>query len=315
MKKTIAVGSASLLGLTAVGFGASSAQAAADPVVAPCLTDADHVVSVGGVSSNWYMDCLPQYGTSEIGFWIQSGGAFPAGFVHLENPSVTSTATTGTAAVDYFGATGAPAGFADGPGFIIGDSTAQAYEGSLVLKINSLGSIPTASLPADCAVGAAGTSYTNAYEVTYLPATVTFSQLVDGVEWRYDVAVTPPPLYLGLSFAAANDGSFEPTGSMCAYGASGPNGQASWFAANNTDPDGNWDNVASLATQNIQNLDTLSPYFGAGKLLPDISRYVPPKPELASTGVDPSGALGVAALFLALGVAGGFLRRRKLARD
>lgn len=315
MKKTIAAGSASLLGLTAVGFGATSAQAADDPVVTPCLTDADHKVTIGGVSSNWYMDCIPQYGTSGIGFWIESDIPFPPGFLDLDDPGVTSTATTGTAAVDYFGAPGTSAGFVDGPSAVIHNSQAQAYQGSLVLKINSVGSIPTASLPADCAAGI----YTNAYEVTYAPATVTFSQLVNGEEWRYDVTVTPPPLYLGLSFAPANDGTFDPKGAMCAYGAAGPEGQASWYAESQAvDPDGLWNPIASLATDGFTNGDTLSPYFGQGKMLPDIARYVPPpppKPELAATGVDPSGPLGVAALFLALGVAGGYLRRRRLARD
>ena len=69
------------------------------------------------------------------------------------------------------------------------------------------------------------------------------------------------------------------------------------------------------------NSNSLTPYFGAGKTLPTASRFVPPPvvpvtpdpvPELAATSTEVNTTLGVAAGFLALGLAGGYLHRRRV---
>lgn len=300
MKKTIAAGSASLLGLTAVALGASSAQAADDPVVTPCVDHNDHNVTTGGVSSNWYMDCIPQYAFGQVEFDITSATPFPAAFVPLGYPAVTSTATVGTVGLDYFGLTAPPAGFGlVEEGAVTPNS--RSYGGTMIFPIASVGHVDIADLPDGCSTG----TYTDAYVVNYTPATVTFTQTIDGEDWVYQVSAAPAPLYLGLSIL--DTGVFDPTGSMCASG----NGVTT-FALDNV-ANVEWENVAQRATS-FGDGETLMPYFGDGKTLPDIAR-TPNPPALASTGVDPSGALGVAALFLALGVAGGYLRRRQLARD
>lgn len=309
MKKTIVAGTASILGLTSTALGASAAQAAnPDPVVDPCLSGAQHIVQTGGVSSNWYMSCIPQYAMATVDFDITSATAFPAAFQHLYDPSITVSTTTPAAGETYFGSS-APAGLgsvSNGPN--ADTPTSQSYEATVELPVASSASIPLGDLAtAGCPAGA----YTNAYKVTYLPTTVTFTQQVGGEEWRYDVLVNPTPLYLGVSLSALNDGSFETAAPMCAVGANGN------VASAVDDSESDWYLVRDLATTQ-GNGATLSPYFGVGKAVPNVARYVPPPPptptgpSLAATGANPAGPLGLAALFLALGVAGGHLSRRRV---
>lgn len=307
MKKTIAAGGAAFLGLSTVGLGALPAQAADEPVTEACTDINQHDLAPDNVGSNWYMDCIPQYALGKVDFTITSATPFPDDFLPLNDPAVTSTATSGDAGATYIGATEPPAGF-DYLDFQGSDETSQHYEGTMIFPITSVGPIATDALPDACQVE--GSSYTGAYVVNFAPTSVTFTQVVDGVEWRYDVVTEPQPLYLGLSILA--DGSFDFDGSMCASA----NGTTTLAVDGPSSTDNQWSDVAERATSFEFDGESLMPFFGEGKSLPDVSRYVAPpepKPQLAATGVSPAPALGVAALFLALGVAGGHLKRRRSA--
>jgi hypothetical protein len=302
VKKTIAAGGASLLGLSAVGLGTVPAMAAGEP---DCTAVAEHEVRTTGSVADWYMACIPQYALGTVDFTIVSDVDFPAGFLELDDPGVTSTSTnTGAAANAYLGVVPEAAGFRNldlEPSE--SGSDYQTYSGAMMFEVASVGAY-TGVPPAGCA----GT-FTGMYTVNYAPTTVTFTQIVDGVEWRYDLVVAPAPLFLGLSILGT--GVFDPAGNMCVTS----NG-ISTFANNAQDQPLNFAEVAGHATIN-DDLETLMPYFGSAKSLPDVSRYVPPtpvpeQPLLPPTGVDIAAPLGLAATFLALGVAGGYLRRRRV---
>ncbi len=294
MKKTIAAGGASLLGIGAVAaFGAAPATAA--PVTDLCETAADHEITVGALGDNWFMDCIPRYAVAEVGFNILSGSGFPASFLSLEDPAVTRTTSTGAAADTYFAATQ--------PGFTYleeiqseATDTSQYYNGNLIVPVASVSAIPATELPFIC-----GTDYDTAYRVTYGSAAVSFTQVVDGVEWRYDVETTPEPLVIGLNIL--NTGVLDPTANQCVSSKDIVN-----FANDSTSPV--WDEVESVVTATE---NTLQANYGSGKNLPDVTRYVAP-PVLPATGSEfqPAVPMGIAALFLSLGVAAGVLRRRRV---
>ena len=110
MKKSVALASASVLGVGAVALGGTSAQAA--PVVDACTTANDHTISYPDIGDNWYMDCIPQYGLGKVEFTIGSDVDLPPEFLPISDPSVASVASnTGPAASTYFGDTAPPAGF------------------------------------------------------------------------------------------------------------------------------------------------------------------------------------------------------------
>jgi hypothetical protein len=297
MKKTIAVGSASLLGLGAAAtLGAVPATAA--PVTDLCETAADHNITVGTLGDNWFMDCIPRYAVARVGFNIVSATGFPASFLPLDDSGVARVASTGDAGEAYIGATE--------PGFTFLDfipefsgETNQYYDGNLIVPVASVSAIAPTELPFLC-----GTDYDTAYRVNYGSAAVTFTQVVDGVEWRYDVETTPEPLYIGLNIL--NTGVLDGSANQCVSSKDIVN-----FAAN--DESSVWDEIESVVTATE---NTLQANYGSGKNLPDVSRYVPPvpaKPVLPATGAEfqPAVPMGIAALFLSLGVAAGVLRRRR----
>ena len=292
MKKTIAAGGASLLGIGAASLGVA-APAAAAPVTDACTDWSEHTITVGTLGDNWYMDCIPQYGSAGADFRILSATGFPAAFVPLDEPAVTRIASTGAAGAAYAGSSEQGFSYLDHIDFM-DTATSQLYQGTLIAPISSVASILPTSLPAEC-----GVSFANAYVVNYAPVSVTFTQVVDGVEWRYDVETTPGPLYLGLNIL--NTGVLDPTANQCASS----NGYTV-FAADSVDEE-DFPRVGFIAMD-------LNPYFGNSKLIPDVSRYVaPPAPSLPAMGmeVQPAVPLGIAALFLSLGVAAGVLRRRR----
>lgn len=301
MRKSIALGSATLLGFTGAAVGAQAAQAAPGD----CLDYTEHNVGSGALA-DWYMDCYPLFGFAEVDFDIESTTPFPAGFAALDDPSVTSVSTTGAAGQAYANAAaGEPEGFAY-LDFNSATATTQSYSGDIIVAIDSVST--ATSLPAGCT----GT-YSSMYEVTYLPTTVTFTQTVNGEEWRYDVVAAPAPLYIGLNLIPSVPGpgrEFDGNASMCVSGEfdtlEGPDGSTN-----------EWRDAQIVATHEAD--DTLTPYFGNGKSLPTASRLVPTAPiappaapELAATGLDVSAPLGLAALFLSLGVLGGYLHRRRV---
>jgi hypothetical protein len=296
VKKSIAAGGAGVLGLTAA-VGGAAGPAMAAPVSGPACDDiADHQFGASPIA-DWYMDCVPQYAATEVDFTITSDVPFPSGFATLDDPSVTRT---GLDFGDYVG-TDSGIGIADltydGP-----DGAGQRYVGRIVNRITSIETIDPSTLPAACM----GDAYANAWMVSYAPATTTFTQLVDGVEWRYDVVSSPEPLYLGLNPGAS--------GAACAA-----NGSGSVYGA---DPfDFEW-LVVTEGYATTEGGVSLMPYFGEGKSLPDVSRYTPPapqpepeKPALAATGVSPELPLGAAAILLGLGAGAlAVARRRRVTR-
>ncbi len=296
VKKTIAAGGASVLGLTAAGLGAASPAAAL--VTEPCDDVYDHEITVGAIDTNWYMDCVPQYAVAGVDFTITSPTGFPDDFAPLNTNDVTVIASTGAEGAEYLGT---PYEGFDYLYWAGGDETSQSYEGTMIFEIDSVGSTPVASLPSGC-----GTDFTTAWVVNYVPATVTFTQVVDGVEWRYDVVAAPGPLYLGLNILGET-GTLDPTRPACASA----NGDT-FFAQDSVD-DAFFTINGIATTYTAGAVESLNPYFGEGKSLPDVSRYVAPKPELPATGSDfqPAVPVGIAALFLSLGVAAGVLRRRR----
>ena len=290
MKKTIAAGGASLLGIGAASLG-MAAPAAAVPVTDACDNSGEHGITVGTLGDNWYMDCIPQYGAASADFTIVSATPFPAAFTPLDEPGVTITPSVGAAGTDYWGA-GVPGyTYLDFIDFQSSD-TEQVYQANMIVPISSVGTILPTALPPEC-----GVDFGTAYIVNYAPVSVSFTQVVAGVEWRYDVMTSPAPLYLGLNIL--NTGVLEPTANQCVSS----NG-STYFATDSVDDD--FTTVEYVATT------SLNPYFGDSKLIPDVSRYVPP-PVLPATGMEiqPAVPIGIAALFLSLGVTAGVLRRRR----
>jgi hypothetical protein len=295
VKKTIALGSASLLGMGAAAT-LGAAPVAAAPVTDLCDTAADHVITVGALGDNWFMDCIPRYAVAQVNFSILSETPFPAEFIPLDEPGVARTTSGGAAADSYFASSEQGFTYLDEIDFF-STETSQFYNGKLIVPVASVTPVPATDLPFLC-----GTDYDTAYRVNYGSASVTFTQVIDGVEWRYDVATTPGPLYLGLNIL--NTGVLDPTANQCASSNDIVN-----FAENNGSPVFEDVNAVVTATD-----DTLEAYYGSAKDLPDVSRYVAPKPLLPATGTDfqPAVPMGIAALFLTLGVAAGVLRRRRV---
>jgi hypothetical protein len=297
VKKTIAAGGASLLGLGAAAtFGA--APAAAAPVTELCDDYTEHNITVGTLGDNWFMNCIPRYAVAEVLFPIVSDTPFPDDFLPLDDPGVTRTTSGGAAADSYFASAEQGFTFLD---FIpaLSDETTQTYDGNLIVPVASVEAASVADLPGLC-----GTDYDTVYRVNYGTASVTFTQIVDGVEWRYDVETTPGPLYLGLNILGT--GVLDPDANQCVTSNDIVN-----FAEN--DDSSVWGEIVPVVTATT---DTLQANYGSGKNLPDVSRYVPPVPEkplLPATGSDlqPAVPVGIAALFLSLGVAAGVLRRRR----
>ena len=298
MKKTIAAGGASILGLGAVAT-LGTAPAAAAPVTELCDDYTEHNITVGTLGDNWFMSCIPRYAVARVAFDIVSATPFPDSFSPLNQPEVTRTTSGGAAADTYFASAEQGFTYLD---FYPGESddTSQFYEGNLIVPVESVAPIPATSLPFLC-----GTDYDTAYQVNYGTASVTFTQVVDGVEWRYDVETTPEPLYLGLNIL--NTGVLDPTSNQCVSSKGIVN-----FAQDSTNSVFA-DEIVPVVTATQQ---TLQANYGSGKNLPDVSRYVPPvpaKPVLPATGSEfqPAVPMGIAALFLSLGVAAGVLRRRR----
>jgi LPXTG-motif cell wall-anchored protein len=308
LKTSAAIASTSIVGLGLATLAAVPAQAA--EVTTPCESVEGHYPSETGVSDNWYMDCVPQYGLGKVEFTIDSDVDLPAGFAPLEDASVTSTsANTGPAATEYFESMSPIAGFTHLEE-VGGSATERHYQGTMMFAISGVSAIDVSALPDDCDPG----PYANAYRVDYLPATVTFTQTIDGVTWTTVVTYTPSPLYLGLNFA---DDPFDFDGSavQCASSDTGtrigdPEDIESLIQVLNVH--------ASALRQEGQWLGSLSPFpaiegFSIGQLGTFAANPDPnPDPELAETGAESTG-LGLAGgvSILAGALLAFFWRRRR----
>jgi hypothetical protein len=275
LKKSTVVRSAAALGASVLGIvgaaaGAVPAQAATPTALPDCTDYLQHTVSASAVpGSNWYMDCVPQYGAGKAEFTVISDVDFPADFLDLHDPEVTVTSTTAAPAVaGYFGVSTTIGGFSRlyKSGGV--DPRMQQYTGTAYLPISSVAAIDPTTLPAAC-VG----TYNAAYQITYAPATTTFTQSVDGEEWKYEITAAPEPLSLGMNLA--NTGGIDSAQALCASSAG-----ATRSALNNSD--GVWDSIMFSQVERGDTFigtNTLSPAPGdwtAAKNLGTFSRWVAP---------------------------------------
>lgn len=295
MKKTIAAGGVGVLGLSAAALGVA-APAHAEPVVGPACDDNGGHNPSSTPLANWFTECVPQYAVAPVYFDLVSDVPFPDEFQNVFDGTVAVSTSAGAAAADaYFNLPPGSNGVVEWYQFAA-EAQRQSYGASFALPVLSAGSATAADLPAACA----GATYTGIYQLTYAPTTVSFTKTIDGEEWRYDVVLAPPPLTLGLNLV---DGIHNPDAAVCAsagddvlFGADAESGD--WFAA------------TEIASASIT--ATLTPYFGEGKSLPDVSRYVaPPEPALPATGVSPAVPIGAAAILLGLGAGALAIARRR----
>src|SRR5690606_32391620 len=151
------------------------------------------------------------YGTGKAEFTVTTTETLPGDFLPLTDPGVSSE-FSGDAAegAAYFGVTGQPNGFVE----LSEDGGILEYNAHPIFPILSVGNIPSSELPEGCEPGV--NSFANSYRVDYEPITVTFTQTTDdGAEWTVDVTFTPQSIFLGFNFAAAQDGSLDPTQAQC----------------------------------------------------------------------------------------------------
>lgn len=307
LKTSAAIASTSIVGLGLATLGAMPAQAA--DVTTDCASVSDHQTTSTALADNWYMDCVPQYGLGKVEFTIDSDVDLPAGFVPLTDPSVTSTsANTGPAASTYFETSFPVAGFTtlEETG---ATPTQRSYGGSMMFAISGVSSIDVSALPAACGIG----PFANAYRVDYLPATITFTQTIDGVVWTTVVQYTPAPLYLGLNFAD-DPLDLDSTAVQCASSTTGTTlGEPS-----TTD----WIVVATVHATAFYGGDewvgSISPFpIADANPIGQLGSFAVtiPKPELAATGVDSAG-LGLAGgLSILAGSLLAFFWRRRRRRE
>lgn len=287
MKTSAALATTSIMGLGLATLGAMPAQAA--DVTTLCDDVYDHEPGGTTVSDNWYMECVPQYGLGKVEFTVDSEVDFPAGFASLDDPSVTSVSTnTGPEASEYMNSTFPVAGFTE-----LEETDPQprqrSYQGLMMFAISGVSAMDVSELPDDCGAG----PYAYAFRVDYLPATVTFTQTIDGVVWTVVVTYTPSPLYLGLNFADDDPIDFDWGAVQCASSDTGTLvGQPDDFSQ---------DIVLGAHASYLEFssvLGSLSPFPTAD---PDDDPIgvlgsfaaTTPQPELAETGVE-SGGLGLA---------------------
>lgn len=327
MKKRTAIIGSSVLGVAAAVAVAAPANAIGPTITTPCTNVEQHVLGTTG-GTNWYMDCIPQYGAGKAEFSIAASASdptatFPTGFEPLSDSAVPATASVDTpaGAAPYF-AVSAPT-----KGFLTleedtADSTAskQTYEGVMIYKIASVQSVAISSLPADCAT--TGDPYLSAWEVTYEPATVTYDETVGGDKYQYTVTSAPQPLFLGLPLDPAADNGFNgsATASFCA--SDGTN----FIQAEEDSVQAEYIYFAhaTVSTDDASEAISLAPYpdfdedsagFPSTGLLGTFDPTV--TPILATTGVDPmpAGLFGTGLAILGAGaVVTTSLRRRRSRR-
>lgn len=319
MKKTLAAASAISLGT--VGAVAGIAAPANAVVTTPCVDVEDHVPSASGAyDTNWYMDCVPQYGMGKVEFEITSDTPLPAGF-DLSNPDVTSAVSEQTAAADaYFLETPEISGFT---GLSLDDgsdtATSQSYIGGGYFRMSAVAGILATSYPDECDPGP--NTYSQAYAITYAPNVIHFTSTAGGEIRTFDV--TTPELTLQLFMNLDGAGQFDENLPQCAT-----NGTDTLFAEGDGNPlyqqivtehashDGLGDGSLSpfpLAFV-LPITDPEDPTSGISFPLPgDLGSFAANK-QLAATGSDSTqiaGFGGLAAAMLAAGAAAvAFVRRR-----
>lgn len=202
MKKTLALVGVGALGLAAGGAGALPAMADATE---PCVDLSDHSVTADAGPSNWYMDCVPQYGLGKAEFTIvpnldDPAEEFPAGFADLRDiPPVEYSTTMDLDAInEYFG--GFPSVFPApiAPVELFDSTPVSQTWGALVLApVTGVEAATPLNVPDDVAdlCGLDGTPYGGGWVATFGAVDTTYSQVVDGEEWTYEVSGTPLPVF------------------------------------------------------------------------------------------------------------------------
>ena len=206
MKKTLAAIGASVLGLGSVAAGAAVPANAIGPTEGDCADIQAQIAATGNVTSNWFQDCVPQYGIGKAEFTIvpdedNPTEEFPAGFVdlnELEDSPISVTSSLDMAALgSYFSGIEAPEIVP--PIFPIetleSTPTSRTYGASIFAPIATIGlatDVP-ASVAAACSVDTV--VYSGSWAATYEPIDTTFSQTVDGKAWDYTITGTPKPSY------------------------------------------------------------------------------------------------------------------------
>lgn len=291
MKKSMAVASASAMGLGMVALGGAGAATAA-PVTELCTDATEHEYSTVELGDNWFMDCIPQYGMGKAEFSISSAEPLPPAFLPLDDPGVASVFSgNGPAAAAYFGDPSAPFGFVE----LNNAGDPLQYTGKPIFPISAVGAIDPLTLPTSCQGDTY--SYGNAYSVTYAPVAVTFTQVIDGVEWSVDVTYAPQAMVLGLNFTDPFDGTLDFDQAQCISNVSGTN---TLFVFGDNDFE-----QAMLATWALLTSDATLPPQPVLLDTTDLGDFplqqnALPGPGLADTGADISplvlGAGGVALL-------------------
>jgi LPXTG-motif cell wall-anchored protein len=312
VKKTLAAASALTLG--AAGAVAGIALPAHADVTTPCGDVLDHVPSSdGSYETNWYMDCVPQYGLGKVQFEIESATGFPAGF-DLSDTTITSATSDQTGGVGGY--------FIDPPqlpGLSVlnldnAEATTQLYDGRVYFKQTGVQSLPLTSFPEACDPGF--DTYLQAYAISYAANTIHFSTTVGGVTKKYDV--TTPPVTLQLFLNLDGSGQFNPDEPQCAT-----NGTDTLFAEGDGSP--LFDQIVTThGSNNGAGFSSLSPFPLAAIISiegsdvaieapADLGSFAEVK-QLAATGSDSTSLLGLGGLAAAMLAAGAaavaFMRRR-----
>lgn len=217
VKKALAALGATVLGLGTAATGAALPAAAAPaplpPATEPCTDINDQLDSTGSWASNWFQDCVPQYGVGKAEFTIvpdedNPTEEFPEGFVDLtegEDGGITRTSTADLEALaEYFSTVDADeVGLTPiVPVAVDGDSaTSRTYLATVFAPVATIGNAgPEDEVPAEvlAACGFAETDYAG-WVATYEPIDTTFTQTVDEAEWTYEITGEPKPSYFMIS--------------------------------------------------------------------------------------------------------------------
>lgn len=215
VKKALAAFGATILGLGTAATGAALPAAAAPaplpPATEPCIDLNDQVASTGNFASNWFQDCVPQYGVGKAEFTIvpdedNPTEEFPEGFQDLisgaEGVTVTSTLDV-EALTEYVQGVeiGTDVVSPVVPLAVDGDSsTSRSYVAAVFAPIATIGTAnPEDDVPADVIAACGFGENFFGWVATYKPFNTTFSQTIDGDVWAYTITGAPRPSYFMMS--------------------------------------------------------------------------------------------------------------------
>jgi hypothetical protein len=201
MRPSVALASASAVGLVAAVGGAAAPAMADDVVTTPCATITEQTSVAPTPHDNWYMDCIPQYGLGKAEFTIDSDVPYPDEFLDLDDPNVeTSTNLDTDALAAYFGSTPLDDSSAVTVQLLDETDSSQRYAGLWIAPITSVGAVDQSTVPTEHPEIAAAchldeVSYVYAYKASYGESNTTFHQVIAGQNWDYTIGGTSPDLY------------------------------------------------------------------------------------------------------------------------